>query len=54
MKDKEREVFERMTHEESKVREGTADYLEAVDIIFKQVQYAEERRWWNGIKNNYR
>lgn len=44
-----------MAYEESRVREDTANHLEAVaDVIFKQVQYAEERRWWDGVKNNYR
>lgn len=55
MKDKKRKNSERMAYEESRVKENTADHLEAVaDIIFKQVQHAEERRWWDGIKNNYR
>lgn len=52
MEDKKRENTERMAYEESRVKDN---HLEAVtDIIFNQVQYAEERRWWNGIKNNYR
>lgn len=55
MEDEKRENPEIMAYEESRVKNGTADHLEAVaDIIFKQVQYAEERRWWDGIKNNYR
>lgn len=55
MKDKKRENSERMAYEESRVKEDTANHLEAVaDIIFNHVQYAEERRWWDGIKNNYR